>query len=252
LPASSDGVDSLVLVYVFCCYLIGGFIKGLTGLGFSAVAIGIMATFLPMPMAIPLVVIPSMVTCVQVMRDAGHFKETVQRFSTLYFVTLPGLLLGLWLLANSEAYLAKAVLGGVLSLYGIWGLLNPTFRLSNSMARHLRLPTGLVTGTIHGLTGVAVMPVTPYLLSLGLSPNVFIQAVNISFLLSSVVIVIGLQRYGFLGWDLVGISLAGLVPVMLAVRLGVAVRRRLSTEQFRFAILLVLIGLGLNLIIFGR
>ncbi|MGI9307815.1 MAG: TSUP family transporter, partial [Gammaproteobacteria bacterium] len=113
-------MNTEVLVYVFLCYLIAGFIKGLSGLGFSAVAIGIMATFLPMPLAIPLVVIPSMVTCLQVMRDAGHFRETVQQFATLYWFTLPGLFAGLWLLANSEAYLAKSVLGIVLGLYGVW------------------------------------------------------------------------------------------------------------------------------------
>jgi len=193
-----------------------------------------------------------MVTCVQVMRDVGHFRETIQQFSTLYLFTLPGLLAGLWLLANSEAYLAKGVLGIVLALYGVWGLFNPAFKLSEGLARGLRLPTGLLTGTIHGLTGVAVMPITPYLLSLGLSTNVFIQAVNISFLFSSVVIVIGLQGFGFLGWKVVAISIAGLIPVMLTVRLGVAARRRLSAGQFRTAILLVLIGLGTNLIVFGR
>ena len=96
------------------------------------------------------------------------------------------------------------------------------------------------------------MPVTPYLLSLNLSTNVFVQAVNISFLLSSVVIVIGLQQLGFLDWKVIGISIAGLIPVMLTVRLGVATRRRLSAGQFRTAILLVLIGLGANLIVFGH
>jgi uncharacterized membrane protein YfcA len=245
-------LDTSLFGYIAFCYLLAGFVKGLSGLGFSAVAIGIMATFLDMTTAIPLVVIPSMATCVQVMREAGHFRETVHRFSALYLFTLPGLLLGMWLLVNSDPYLAKLVLGLVLGVYGVWGLFNPSFRLSAGMARQLRLPTGLMTGTIHGLTGVAVMPVTPYLLSLGLVPNVFIQAVNISFLLSSLVLVIGLQRFGYLGWDVVMVSVAGLLPVMLAVRLGVAARRRLSAAQFRTAILIVLIGLGSNLIVFGR
>jgi hypothetical protein len=244
-------VEPTVIVYIFLSYAAAGYIKGMSGLGFSTVCVGIMASFLELTTAIPLVVIPSIASCLLVMIEAGHFREAVQRFAVMYLFTVPGLLVGLWLLVNTEGNLAKYVLGVVLALYGVWGLLNPTFELPNSVARKLRGPTGVLTGTIHGLTGAAVMPMVPYLLSLGLRNDMFVQAVNISFVMSSVIVILALGQLGYVSLYLLAISIAGIVPVSLAVRLGVLAQRRLSANQFRTVILAVLIGLGVNLILFA-
>jgi len=241
-------VDFTTLIYVFLSYLIAGFVKGFSGLGFSTVCVGIMASYLELTTAIPLVVIPSIASCLLVMIEAGHFFEACKRFSLMYMATLPGLVCGLWLLIGAEGVSAKAVLGSVLLMYGAWGLLNPNFSLSSRVASALRVPTGLLTGIIHGLTGAAVMPVAPYLLSLGLRNDLFVQAVNISFVMSSLVIIVGLGSAGYVSFLLLGISIAGILPVALAVKLGTQLRKQASDKQFRFCVLVVLIGLGVNLV----
>ena len=243
-------METTTLIYILLSYSAAGFIKGISGLGFSTVCLGIMANFLELTTAIPLVVLPSMASCMLVMMEAGHFKETVRQFSIMYLFTIPGILLGLWLLVTTESSLAKSVLGVVLGIYGVWGLLNPTFKLSGSLARTLRGPIGLLTGTIHGLTGAAVVPVVPYLLALNLRSDIFVQAVNISFVMSSIIVIIGLGQLGFLDLPLLAVSIAGTLPVALVVRMGVMMRKRLSGDQFRTIILVVLVGLGVNLILF--
>ncbi len=95
------------------------------------------------------------------------------------------------------------------------------------------------------------MPMVPYLLSLGLRNDMFVQAVNISFVMSSVIVILALGQLGYVSLYLLAISIAGIVPVSLAVRLGVLAQRRLSANQFRTVILAVLIGLGVNLILFA-
>ncbi len=241
-------MDPLLLTYIFLSYLAAGFIKGFSGLGFSTVCVGIMASFLELTTAIPLVVVPSIVSCLLVMIEAGHFRQAFKRFLPMYVATLPGLVCGMWLLVGAEGNLAKAALGIVLVLYGIWGLMNPNFTLSTRTASLMRVPTGFLTGTIHGLTGAAVIPVAPYLLSLGLKNELFIQAVNISFVMSSLVIIAGLGSTGYVSISLLGVSIVGILPVAIAVKLGAGLRKKASDKQFRIAVLVVLVGLGISLV----
>ena len=192
----------------------------------------------------PLLILPSLASNLIVMRDAGDFGVTVRRFWPLFLAAVPGLILGLALLDRIEQVQAAAVLGLVLIAYGLFALANPQFVLSPRLAGPLAMPTGLLTGTVNGLTGSQVMPVLPYLLALNLAPNQFIQAINCSFTLSSLVMAIGLSQLGLMTLETGLISGVGVLVVFFGVTLGNRVRRHLSPVQFRQAVLILLIAAG--------
>ena len=56
---------------------IAAFLKGITGLGFSTICLGMLANIIPLPVAIPMVIIPSLSSNVIVMVQAGHFRPTL-------------------------------------------------------------------------------------------------------------------------------------------------------------------------------
>ena len=66
------------------------------------------------------------------------------------------------------------------------------------------------------------MTVLPYLLSLNLDPNRFVQAINCSFTLSSLVMAAGLAQLGLLTVETAAISAFGLILVYLGIKLGSA------------------------------
>jgi uncharacterized membrane protein YfcA len=243
-------VDTETLIYIGTVFVIAGFVKGFSGLGFSAISIGILATFLDLAVAIPLVVIPSFASSVLVMIEAGGFTSALRKFWPLYIAALPGLAIGIWLLVRPETNIAKSVLGSLLLLYAAWGLLNPTLALSPRLRTVLQGPVGFFTGFFSGLTGVAVMPVSPYLLSLNLPPNLFVQALNISFIISSSVLMLSLGGLGYIGSQSLLLSLGAIIPVALAVKYGSLLRRHVSEKHFRIGVLFVMLFLGANLVIF--
>ncbi len=98
------------------------------------------------------------------------------------------------------------------------------------------------------MTGSQVMPVLPFLLALRLDPRRFIQTINISFSLSSIVMALGLSTLGLMTLETLWISLAGLIPVYLGTRIGGLVRQRMNAETFRTVILLMLIVFGVVLV----
>jgi uncharacterized membrane protein YfcA len=155
-------VDIETLIYIAAVFVIAGFVKGFSGLGFSAISIGILATFLDLAVAIPLVLIPSIVSSFQVMIEAGGFTSALREFWPLYIAALPGLAIGIWLLVRPEANIAKSVLEGLLLLYAVWGLLNPTVALPPRLRTLLQGPVGFFTGFFSGLAGVAVARVNVF------------------------------------------------------------------------------------------
>ncbi|MEM7405901.1 MAG: sulfite exporter TauE/SafE family protein [Pseudomonadota bacterium] len=236
------------LALIFGAFFISAFLKGITGLGFSTICLALLASVVDLKLAIPMVLIPSLGSNILVMRQAGHFRATLSEFKWLYIAALPGLIAGLALLGSLRSASTAAVLGAVLVVYAVFALANPTFELRASLKRTLQIPTGVLTGLINGATGSQVMPVLPFLMSVGLPPERFVQAINISFTASSLVMMSGLIYLGLLDWTKALTSAGGLIPVYVGIKLGGRLRRRLPERGFRIAVLVMLIALGLNLL----
>jgi hypothetical protein len=106
------------------------------------------------------------------------------------------------------------------------------------------MPAGFLTGLVNGVTGSQIMPVLPYLMALDLDKDRFVQAINISFTLSTVVMAIGLAGLGLLTGGAGVVSIAGVAVVFAGVTLGTRLRAVLSPEAFRRAVLGLLLVLG--------
>ncbi len=92
------------------------------------------------------------------------------------------------------------------------------------------------------------MPVVPFLMSLHLGRNVFIQAANCSFTMSSLIMMVGLGYLGlFTGSDVV-ISTLGVLCVFIGVKVGTAIRERLSEKIFQKMILSILTTISIGLL----
>jgi uncharacterized membrane protein YfcA len=127
-----DGNDYL---FILIAYIAAAAIKGLTGLGFSTACLPIMALHLDLTIAIPLVIIPSVVSNIAIMRQAGNFRSALSKFYPLYLSTIPGLFAGLFVLISINADAAKAILGLMLIMYSLWALTNMSFSLSPKWER---------------------------------------------------------------------------------------------------------------------
>jgi uncharacterized membrane protein YfcA len=235
------------IMFVIAAFFLSAFLKGITGMGFSTICLGLIATFVDIKLAIPLVIFPSLSSNLLVMRDAGHFRIALKRFWVLFLSALPGLALGLWLLDAVANDTARVVLGVVLFLYGAWSLLGAAPELAPRWEKALNAPVGFVTGVVNGLTGSQVMPVLPYFVALKLEKDLFVQSINISFTASSLVMLLGLSHLGLLSWPIAGISAVGIPLVALGIWLGAKVRRRIPDALFTKLVLGLLMLLGLNL-----
>lgn len=241
-----DGTD---YVFILIAYVVAAAIKGFTGIGFSTSCLPIMALHLDLKVAIPLVIIPSIISNIAVMIQVGHFRDAIGRFWPLYASSVPGLLIGLTVLVAIDADVAKAILGSVLIAYAVWALSNKPFSLSRERERTFKIPTGFLTGLINGITGSQVMPLLPFLLSLNLQKKPFVQAINISFTLSSLIMLFGLNQLGYFSTDILMAAVIGLIPVLIMIFFTARLQHRLTGALYRRLVLGFLLIMGLVLII---
>ena len=127
--------DSNILLSIAAVFFFAAFVKGVTGLGFSTTALPFLVLSIGLKETLPLLIIPSILSNLLVMRSAGHFRVSCLRFWPLYIATLPGIFVGLILLKRLDSYTCAAVLGGVLIIYSALALSNPSFRLTSDSAR---------------------------------------------------------------------------------------------------------------------
>ena len=80
--------DSNILLSIAAVFFFAAFVKGVTGLGFSTTALPFLVLSIGLKETLPLLIIPSILSNLQVMRSAGHFRVSCLQFWPLYIATL--------------------------------------------------------------------------------------------------------------------------------------------------------------------
>jgi uncharacterized membrane protein YfcA len=241
-------MDPNLLAIACAAFFFAAFSKGITGMGFATTCLPILALTIGLEIALPLVLVPSVASNIIVQIEAGHFRESLRRFWPMLVAAMIGVVIGLALLTWMETRLAAAALGGVLIVYGLFALRTPNLTLPPHLEKPLGPVTGLLTGIVNGLTGSQLMPVLPYLMALRLDRERFVQAINCSFTLSSLVMAAGLSKIGLMNVETTLVSALGVVPVWIGLKLGSKVRQRLSPELFRKLVIYMLMVSGVLLL----
>ena len=238
-----------LFLFVLFALVASAFIKGTLGLGFSTIALAILANVIELKTAISIVILPSLLSNLIVMLDAGHFRISIKTFLWMFVMAMPGMALGLQLLHQSDNTLSVSLLATVLILYGIWGLANHRFSIDMAWIPKLNPLVGFVTGCINGATGSQIFPIMPYLLSLNISKDMLVQTINVSFTFSSLIMLGSLFFTGTLDTDSILRYSLGIIPVAFGVWVGNKVRKKIREDLFRRLVMCLIIVLGILLLI---
>ena len=231
------------LLLVAAAFLIGGLVKGLIGTGLPTVALALLTVTLGLKVAMPLIVVPALVTNVWQALSGGAFFALLRRLWPLLAMLCLGAWFGAGVLARGDALLFSGLLGLLLCLYSAISLMTPQIPPPGRFERLLSPTVGGATGVVTGLTGSFMVPGVLYLQALGLPRDHFVQAMGITFTVASLALAAGLGSHGLLPAELGLMSLAGLPTALLGQVLGGWLRGRFSEGGFRrffFAALAVL------------
>ena len=234
--------DSLILVALV--FVVAGWVKGVVGLGLPTVAMGALGLVMPPVQAAALLVLPSLVTNVWQLLAGPSLKGILRRLALVMVFICLGTGLGIGFMTQGSSRWPSLLLGIVLAVYGVIGLFAPRLDVSQRHETWLGPLVGGATGLLTGATGVFVVPAVPYLSALGLSKDELVQALGLSFTVSTVALAGGLLAAGSFHVESALRSLAAVLPALLGMFLGQALRSRLDPVAFRrwFFWAMILVG----------
>jgi uncharacterized membrane protein YfcA len=162
-----------------------------------------------------------------------------------------GIAIGSYLFGTVQVPGAKRWLGTALLAYAAFGLLPIRLHVRQRDEPILSPIVGFLTGLLASITGVFVVPNVPYLQALGLDRDDLIQALGLSFTVSTIALGVGLAANGSLPAATVGASLLTLAPALGGMAIGQAVRGRISPPVFRACFFIGMALLGAELALRG-
>jgi len=234
-------MNSLQVALVAVVFVLAGVVKGVCGMGLPTVAISLLGLTMPPSQAAALLVLPSLAT--NVLQCFGPaFADLVKRLWPLWLGLTVAVLVSPALDGGAAATNAQRLLGGVLVLYGVWGLWRPTLPTVRDRRTGPILLVGAATGFLTAATAVFMLPMVPYLQVLRLDKDDMVQALGLSFTVATLALAIRLQGAGTLTMR-PALAVLGLIAALAGVGLGRRLRSRLSQRTFErvlFALFAVL------------
>jgi uncharacterized membrane protein YfcA len=243
----------LFALSVAAVFVLGGFVKGVVGLGLPTITMGLLSLAMPPSQAAALLVVPSLVTNVWQIGGAG-FLALLRRLATLLIGVCAGVWWGAGALTNAQgpgAAWAGAGLGLALVVYAGLGLLRWHWRVAPAQEPWLAPLVGVATGLVTAATGVFVIPAVPYLQALGLAKDDLVRALGLAFLVATIALGASLGQGGALPASMLGSSLLALVPALAGMGVGQRLRQRVEPETFKRIFFCGLLALGAYLALRG-
>lgn len=228
-------------------FVVAGIVKGVTGMGLPTVAMGLLGMVMPPAMAASLLVMPSLVTNVWQLFSGGAVGGLVRRLWPMLVAIVFGTVGGSALLVYTDPTWSGLALGSALVVYALYALWAPALSVPRGTEPWLSPAVGLLTGLVTGATGVFVVPAVPYLGALGLPKNELVQALGLSFTVSTLALAAGLLLNDVFRVHQLGLSALSVLPALAGMWLGTRIRARISPRRFRQCFLLFLVVLGLEL-----
>ena len=245
-----------ILAVAGFAFVLAGFVKGVLGQGLPTVAVGILALIMSPGEATALLIIPALLTNIWQGWAGPSLRPLLRRlWPTMVAICLGTWIataLGLGLLTPEAAALARKALGAALILYGVLGVSRIRLQVPPRAEPWLGPVMGAANGAVSTATGVFMVPVIPYIQSLGLERDDLVQAQGISFTVSTLSLSLVLIGSGTLNATNAMGSLLAVAVTFFGMMIGQRVRKLFNPEVFRFLFFLGMVALGAHLAFFHR
>lgn len=240
----------LILSVTACAFLLAGFVKGVIGLGLPTVAIGLLGLVMSPSQAAAILVVPSLVTNIWQLVTGGDVLLLTRRLWPMLAGVCVGTIIGaVTLPANSGQ--AGTWLGIALIVYAALGLVKVQFKVPPRSETWLGLIVGILTGVATVATGIFVIPGVPYITALDFDRNRMVQALGVSFTVSTITLALALAYQGQFHTEVAWPALLALGVALIGMWFGQIIRTKVKAETFRLCFFLGLLALGVHLALRG-
>ena len=237
------GLTELLILFVGLA--LAGLAKGLAGLGLPLIATPILAGVFGPRLAVAIVTIPILVSNSLLLIQGFRKRDLLRGIVPLFIASIIGTAIGTLLLATLDQRTFAILITLIVVVFLARGerLLG-----DDPAALRARILGPLICffgGVMQGTTSIASPLVGSSFHSRRLSADDFVFTLAAIFEVNAIVQVIGYSAQGLFTPEVVALGLLGLVPTLLALAVGIALRGRLDPQRFRqFIVVLIVVSVA--------
>ena len=237
--------DTASLIFITFTFLLAGAVKGVIGLGLPTVSLAVLTATIGLQSAMALLLAPSFFTNLWQASVGGHARVLAPRiWPFLLFATIT-VGLGAMALTRIDVAILSGLLGVLITLYAVINLTGTHVVIARRSESWTGPIAGTVNGILTGMTGSFVFPGVLYLQAIGLPRDMFVQAMGMLFTLSTLALALALGGTRILTFELGAVSAVAVVPALIGMALGQALRKRIPEHKFRRVFFVALLILGI-------
>jgi uncharacterized membrane protein YfcA len=238
-------VTSLILITI-AVILVSAFVRSALGFGDAVVAMPLLAAFLGLKTATPLVAFMGPTCSILIL--ARHWAKLDLRAAwRLIAASAVGIPVGIYLLARLPEAPLRTALGVIVALYGVFSLTRPALRIEGRKPG-LTLAFGFTAGILGGAYNTNGPPAVVYGLLRRWPPESFRATLQGYFLPTGLFILVGHGAAGLWTAEVLKLYAFSLPAMLLGVWLGGKAVRNIHGDAFRKIVDVSLIVMGLYLI----
>jgi uncharacterized membrane protein YfcA len=241
-------LEASTVLVAAATFVVAGIVKGATGMGLPTVAMGVLGALVSPLAAASLLIMPTFVTNVWQLFAGPDVVRLVRRLWPMMLGLVVATLAGTSLLASGDTRLTTGMLGAALVTYSAYTLFARQLSVPARLEARLSPLIGATTGLVAGGTGVFTIPAVPYLQALGLDKDDLVQALGLTFTVSTIALAAGLAWRGAFQVDNLAVSALAILPALGGMWAGQVVRRMVAPQTFRRWFLICLMGLGMEML----
>jgi uncharacterized membrane protein YfcA len=239
-------IFDLSLLLVILIVLVASTIRSAFGFGDALIAMPLLAFFMEMKTAVPLVAVSGFTISILIL--ARHWKSAyVKGLWILILFCILGIPLGLLFLKNMDDKLIKIVLALLLIVFSSINLINPTYFILKS--DKFAWIFGLFSGILGGAYNTNGPPIIIYGKMKRWEPEKFRAILQSVFLPTNLCIIIGQAGTGFWTESVVKYVVFCIPVIVIGTITGGFINKRMSKEGFAKYVDYILIVIGVMLLV---
>lgn len=234
------------ILVVFGIILVATFVQGMAGFGLGITAMPLLIAAVGLATAAPLMAVVGVLISL-IMLIAYRESFSIRTVTKLLVGAVPGIPIGVFIIARSNEVLVTSVLGIVVASYALYMLVAPSApKLHNQAWSYL---VGLTAGTLSGAYSIGAPPVIVYGQLRRWPPDEFKSNLQGFYQVAGLMVVATHALGGNLTTTVWRYLIVSFPAVVIGGGLGIYLSSFINPEVFRKAVLILLMIMGIRLML---
>lgn len=216
-------------------------VQGMTGFGFSLVAMPFLALVMPLQLLVPILVVCSLALNILVFSRING-KLHLKRIAVLLVAGAISTPLGVQLLTVIEESILKAVVGLLVIFSAVLMMKGSKIHFHN---KHITYAvTGFLSGVLNGSVSLSGPPVVLMLVNEGEEKNDFKKNISAYFLSLNVLTMPSFFIKGLIDANVLKMSAVGIAVLLIGASIGIIIGAKIEEGRFQKIVLMMIMAMG--------